>query len=663
MLRGEREPETENARIAKAVQILRYGRRQRRCIVLMVTRMPSVSPQSNWQAVYASKVCTPAQAVARLERGRRFLIGSGAAEPAVLVRSLVTDGDHLADNEIVHILTLGPAPYVAPDQAARFRHTAFFIGPNTRDAIHQGRADFMPVFLSEIPELIRSRRVRIDAVLIQVSPPDRHGYCSLGVSVDVVRSAVDTASLVIAEVNPNMPRTLGNSFVHASRLDCMVPVDYPLFELMIEPADTISQEIGRHVASLIPNGATLQTGIGKLPHAVLSSLGNHHDLGLHTEMLSDSAAELVQAGVINGRKKSLLPGKIVTSFVMGSRKLYEWVHDNPALEMRPTEFTNDPAIIARNDRMISINSALAVDLTGQVAADTLRGRFFSGIGGQVDFIRGSRRSQGGRPILALPSTAEDGKTSRIQAVLEAGAGIVTSRGDVHYVVTEYGIADLWGKNVRERAMSLIAIAHPDFRSELLDGAKQRRYVFFDQVVPRVCRLREEPFGVRLRDGREVVLRPVRITDERRLQELFYRLSSESIYQRFLHFKRTHPHEEMLSLVDPDYEHAVALVAAPANDETGTLVGVARYDVDPATLFADVAFVVDDSWQQQGLGKALFARLAEIGKERALAGFSADVLSTNKAMLGVFQASGLPLELKRDGSVTQVRLKFLPPAPG
>lgn len=619
--------------------------------------MFSASRPTSWRTVHASKICTAAEAVGRLQRGRRLLIGSGAAEPAELVRALVTDGDHLADNEVVHILTLGPAPYVAPEQAGRFRHTAFFIGPNTRDAIQDGRADFMPVFLSDIPELIRSRRVRIDAVLIQVSPPDRHGYCSLGVSVDVVRSAVDHAALVVAEVNPNMPRTLGDSFVPVSRLDCMVPVDYPLFELSIEPPDRISQEIGRRVASLIPNGATLQAGIGRLPQAVLSALGNHQDLGLHTEMLSDSAAELVQKGVITGRKKSLLPGKIVTSFVMGTRKLYEWVHDNPVLEMRSTEFTNDPGIIARNDRMVSINSALAIDLTGQVAADTLHGRFFSGIGGQVDFIRGARRSRGGRPILALPSTAEDGRISRIQASLEAGAGIVTSRGDVHTVVTEYGVAELWGKNVRERAMALIAIAHPDFRSELLADAKRRRYVFFDQVVPRFCRVREETIEKRLRDGREVLLRPVRITDERALQELFYRLSSESIYQRFLHFKKTHPHEEMLALVDPDDEHAVALVAAPANDETGTLIGVARYDVDPATFFADVAFVVDDLWQQQGLGKALFTRLAEIGQERGLAGFSADVLSTNKPMLGVFQASGLPLQIQRDGSVTQVRLTF------
>lgn len=605
----------------------------------------------------AEKITTAREAIGKLASGRRLLIGSGAAEPLTLVRSLITDGEHLADTEIVHILTLGPAPYVAPEHAGRFRHTAFFIGPNTREAIAEGRADFMPVFLSEIPELIRSRRVRIDAVLIQATPPDRHGYCSLGVSVDVVRAAVDSAELVIAEINPQMPRTLGDSFVPVSRIDHLVPVDYPLCELTPATLDEVALEIGRNVASLIPNGATLQTGIGKIPHAVLCALSEHHDLGLHTEMVSDAVIDLVEGGVITGRKKTLLPGKIVTSFVMGTRRLYDWVDDNPVIEMRPSDFTNDPFVIARNDRMVCVHSALAVDLTGQVAADTLHGTFFSGIGGQVDFIRGAARSRGGRPIIALPSTAEGGQTSRIQAVLEAGAGVVTSRGDVHYVVTEYGVADLWGKNVRERATALIAIAHPDFRPELLAAAKQRRYVFPDQVAPRAAVPPERPSVLALPDGRKVVIRPIRITDEHGLQELFYRLSTESIYQRFFHYKKTHPHQEMQVLVDPDYQSSVALVAAPLDDETGTIVGMGRYDVDPATQFADVAFVVDDAWQGQGIGKALLARLVAIGKARGLRGFSADVLSSNKAMLGVFQASGVPVETQRDGNVTHVTLSF------
>jgi acyl-CoA hydrolase len=439
----------------------------------------------NWQEQYRWKVATAEEAVRAIPPRTRILIGSGASEPSRLVEAMVREGTHLSGNEIVHLLTLGPAPYVAPGLEGRFRHTAFFIGSNVRSAVQEGRADFMPVFLSEIPLLISSGRVKVDVAIIQVSPPDRHGFCSLGVSVDIVRAAVDTASLVLAEVNTCMPRTLGDSFIHVDRIARLVPVSDPLFELPPEPLDEVCRQIGLHTASLIQDGACLQMGIGRIPDAVLAALGERNDLGIHTEMFSDGVMRLTQAGVITGRRKTLLPGKIVTSFVMGTRDLYDWVDDNPALEMRPSSFTNDPFQIARNDNMIAINSALAVDLTGQVAADTIGGRFFSGIGGQVDFIRGSARSKGGRPIIALPSTAKNGTISRIQPSLEAGAGVVTSRGDIHYVVTEHGIADLWGKNIRQRACALISIAHPDFRPELINAARNRRYIFWNgDAAPR-----------------------------------------------------------------------------------------------------------------------------------------------------------------------------------
>lgn len=431
---------------------------------------------SSWKSRWAAKIATAEDAVRLIPPRKRILIGSGAAEPCRLVEAMVARGDHLQGNEIVHLMTLGSAPYVQPGLESRFRHTAFFIGANVRQAVQEGRADFMPVFLSEIPHLIASGRVRIDVALIQVSPPDRHGYVSLGVSVDIVRSAVDTAAVVLAEVNPHMPRTLGDSFLHVDRIAALVPVSDPLPERRPEPLDDAVREIGRNVASLIPDGATLQMGIGRIPDAVLASLGDRHDLGVHTEMMSDGVMDLAEAGVITGRRKNFLPGKLVTSFVMGTHKLYEWVHDNPLIEMRPSIFTNDPFQISRNDNMVAINAALAVDLTGQVAADTVRGRFFSGIGGQVDFIRGAARSKGGRPIIALPSTAKNGTVSRIQAVFEEGAGVVTSRGDIHYVVTEFGIADLWGKNIRQRVEALVGIAHPDFRAELLAEARERCYV-------------------------------------------------------------------------------------------------------------------------------------------------------------------------------------------
>ena len=614
-------------------------------------------PDIEWQRRWAHKLATPAEAIERITRGRRILIGSGAAEPTELVDALVTHGDHLADNEIVHLLTLGPAPYVQPGMERRFRHSAFFIGANVRKAVHEGRADFIPVFLSEIPKLVASRRVRIDVVLVQVSPPDRHGFASLGVSVDIVRAAVDSADLVLAEVNPQMPRTLGDSFVHVDRLDCLIPVDKPLFELETEPLDDVCRAIGRHVASLVPDGATLQTGIGRIPHAVAAELANRQDLGIHTEMLSDSVLELVRAGAVTGKKKTLLPGKIVTSFVMGSRALYDWVDDNPAIEMRPSDFTNDPFIVARNDHMVAINSALAVDLTGQVASDTLLGKFFSGIGGQVDFVRGAARSEGGKAIIALPSTAKDGELSRIMPALEEGAGVVTSRGDVRYVVTEFGIADLWGKNIRERANALISIAHPDFRGDLLARAKQRRYVFADQIVARATYPWAEERVATTADGREVLVRPVRVTDTEALQDLFYRLSDESTYQRFMQHKRSHPHEEMLELVALDYEHNMGLVVIDPRSASEEIVAMARYDVDPATQLADIAFVVRDDWQRQGIGTLLMRRLSEIAKARGLAGFSADVLLENKLMLGVFQQSGLEVRSELSGGVYSVKMLF------
>jgi acyl-CoA hydrolase/GNAT superfamily N-acetyltransferase len=608
-----------------------------------------------WRARYADKVMTADEAIRSIPAGRRILIGSGAAEPVSLVKAMVEQGSHLADNEVVHLLTLGPAPYVEPAHAERFRHIAFFIGANVRSAVQEGRADFMPVFLSEIPELIRSRRVRIDVALIQVSPPDAHGYVSLGVSVDIVRSAVESATTVIAEVNPRMPRTHGDSFFHVSRFAKLVPVDAPLLEHHAEPLDEVAREIGLHIARLIPDGATLQTGIGKIPDAVLAQLGGHKDLGVHTEMFSDGVMRLVEAGVITGRRKTLLPGKLVTSFIMGSQQLYAWAHENPAIEMRPSDYTNDPAVIASNDRMIAINGALAVDLTGQVASDTLGGRFFSGIGGQVDFIRGARRSRGGKPIIALPSTAQGGKVSRIQAALEPGTGVVTSRGDVHYVVTEYGVADLWGKNIRERALALINIAHPDFRAELLAAAKERRFVLLDQVVPRARYPWTEERRERTLSGAELLIRPARITDERALQELMYSLSDESCYRRFMTYKKTHPHEEMQNLVNLDYEQNMALMACvPVTEE---IIGVVRYDVEPATRLADVAFVVRDDWQGKGVGTLLMRRIREAAVARGIPGFQADVLETNKPMLDVFHESGLRVSATRQGSAYHLEMLF------
>ena len=500
-------------------------------------------PDPEWRTRWARLLTTPEQAVRALRPGRRILIGSGAAEPTRLVQAMVDSAWQLSDNELVHLMTLGPAPYTAAACEGRFRHNAFFIGANVRDAVREGRADFTPVFLSEIPHLLKSSRLPVDAVLIQVSPPDAHGMVSLGVSVDIVRAAVDSARLILAEVNPRMPRTPGDTLLDIRRCKHLVAVDTPLPERHPAAADDVSRAIGELVADLIPDAATLQIGIGEVPTAVLSSLKNHRDLGIHTEMLSDGVMELARLGVVNGLRKTLAPGKMVASFLMGTRALYEWAHENRDLELRGSEWVNDPYVISQNVRMVSINTALAVDLTGQVAADTLDGSFYSGIGGQVDFVRGASRSYGGRALIVLPSLARGDTVSRIQPTLPQGSAVVTSRGDVRFVVTEYGVADLWGKSVRERALALTAIAHPDHRAELLAAAKQRRWVFQDQPVPR------PPLDVRswmenLKDGREIRVRAARLTDEAKVQELLYGLSPESVYTRYHHLRTRYPRDEI-----------------------------------------------------------------------------------------------------------------------
>ncbi len=418
------------------------------------------------------RTTTAAEAVARIDSNENVFIGSGAAEPERLVEALTARADVLRGVDIYSILTLGKAPYVAPQYAESFRHVAFFIGPNVREAVQAGRAEFMPIFLSEIPGLFRNR-VPIDCALVQLSPPDRHGYCTVGVAADVVVGAIRSARRVVAEINPKMPRTWGDTLVHVSEIDAAVEVDAPLPELVPEPIDEVSALIGQHVAGLIHDGDCLQLGIGSIPNAVLAALRGHRRLGVHTEMLSDGIVDLVEAGVIDCAAKNYRPHKAICSFVMGTRRLYDFVDDNPFVESYGNDFVNDPFIIARNDNMVAINSALAIDLTGQVCADSVGGRPYSGIGGQVDFIRGAARSEGGRAVIALPSTAKQGTISRISVTLEPGAGVVTSRGDVRFVASEFGVADLYAKTTRERARALIDIAHPSFRESLEREAYQR----------------------------------------------------------------------------------------------------------------------------------------------------------------------------------------------
>ncbi len=439
----------------------------------------SVSPII--KSKYERKFVTAEEAVSVIRSGDRVYIHPGCAVPQVLVDAMVARYQELHDVEVCHLLGVSEAAYVRPEMEGHFRHNAFFIGKNVRRAVCEGRADFTPIFLSEIPALIQSKHFRIDVAMIQVSPPDEHGFCSFGVGVECTRAATDVAKIVIAQVNPNMPRSLGDSFIHISRIDYCVEADVPLRELPQLEGDETPEElenyrrIGEHVASLIDDGATLQLGIGRIPDAVVRYLGDRKHLGIHSEMVSDGIIPLIESGVITNQKKTLLPGKVVTSFVLGSHELFEYIDNNPFFEFRPTQFTNDPFTIARNRKMVAINSAIEIDLTGQVCADSMGYKFYSGFGGQLDFIRGAARSEGGKPVIALPSTAKNNTISRITPHLREGAGVTTTRGDVHYVATEYGVVNLHGKTVRERIELLISIAHPKFRAELEAFAKERYF--------------------------------------------------------------------------------------------------------------------------------------------------------------------------------------------
>lgn len=405
------------------------------------------------------------EALGLLKSGQNVFIHSVAAAPRILIDAMVKRAEDLRDVKIFHLHTEGEAPYTRPEYEGVFHHNAFFIGSNVRKAIAEGRGSYIPVFLSEIPRLIRQGIVPIDVALVTVSPPDQHGFCSLGTSVDATRAAIDTASVVIAQVNKYMPRTHGDAQIHYQRLTRMVEYDNPLYTHDPGTITPIEEEIGKNVASLVEDRATLQLGIGNIPNAVLASLQNHKDLGIHTEMFSDGVIPLVEKGVITGKYKKKHRGKIVSTFALGTQQLYDFMNDNPGLAMLEVDYTNDTSIIRQNPRTTAINSAIEVDLTGQVCADSIGEHMYSGVGGQMDFMRGASLSEGGKPIIAMPSTTTKGK-SKIVSYLQKGAGVVTTRAHVHYVVTEYGIAYLYGKSIAERAKELIRIAHPDHREQL-----------------------------------------------------------------------------------------------------------------------------------------------------------------------------------------------------
>ncbi len=607
--------------------------------------------------LYREKMRSVDEFIKLIKPGSRIFIGSGAAEPQALIKVLIEKGKYIQDHETINLIELGTTPYAETILSKPFHQNAFFIGQNVRDAVNEGRAEYTPIFLSELPGLMHSGRLKIDVALIQVAPPDNYGFCSLGVSVDVVKAGAENAKLVIAEVNKRMPRALGDCFVHIKDIDFIVESDLDLITWAPPEPDEVSRKIGHNVAKLIHDGCTIQAGIGMIPNAILGALTRKKDLGIHTEMFSDGLIDLVESGVVNNRKKTIHNGKIIATFCMGTKRLYDFVDDNPLIEFHPCDYTNDPFVISRNERMVSINAAIQVDLTGQVCADSIGEYFYSGIGGQVDFVRGAARAKGGKPIIVLPSTAKNGTVSRIVPFLDQGAGVVTSRGDVHYVVTEHGIANLHGKNLRERSLSLISIAHPDFRDELLAYAKKRNLVHMDQMQLTVAgRFYPEQYEHATEFGdAKVFFRPIKPTDEAMERDFFYSLSDETIYYRFFNIVKALPHEKIQPFVNIDYREEMALVGLLGEPGDEEIVAIGRFKIDPADNLAEIAFVVRDDWQNRGIGTHLMSKLFEIAREKEVDGFKADVLAENKKMLHVFHKCGYQVHSTLEDGTYSIRI--------
>ncbi|WP_291582563.1 acetyl-CoA hydrolase/transferase family protein [Clostridium sp. UBA6640] len=436
----------------------------------------------DWRELYKEKVVSASEAADKIKNGYRVVIGHAAGEPKEVIDAMVRDSDKFSNIEIVHMIGMGTGGYVKEEKEFNFKHNSLFAGSSTRDAIADGRADFTPCFFSEIPKLFREEYLKVNVAIIQISIPDEHGFCSFGVSNDYTKPAAECADIVIAEINPNMPRTLGDSFIHVKDIDYIVEVNYPLIEIKPSKIGEVEKAIGKNCAELIEDGSTLQLGIGSIPDAVLLFLKDKKDLGIHSEMISDGVLELVESGVINNKKKTLHKDKMIVTFFMGTKKFYNFIDNNPMIEMHPVDYVNDPYIIGKNDNMVSINSCIQIDLMGQVAAESMGLKQFSGVGGQVDFVRGANISSGGKSIIAMPSTAAKGTISRIVPFLEEGTAVTTSRNDVHYVITEYGIAGLKGKSLKERARALINIAHPNFRAQLIKEWEKRFNKQFDYFI-------------------------------------------------------------------------------------------------------------------------------------------------------------------------------------
>ncbi len=611
---------------------------------------------ADWLGLYRGLRRTAPEAMKLLRSGSRIFLGSGAGEPQHLVCALADEAGRLSDVEVVQVLGLTGKDLCDSRFPDSFRTKRFFLAAGEREAVAEGRGVFTPMYLSEVPRMICEGPLSLDAALIQVSPPDRHGYVSLGVAVDVVVDAVEQARVVIAQINPRMPRTLGESFVHLSRLSAVVEYEEPLLTYRVPPPDDVAQKIAGHVAKLIKDGATIHLGLGRLPQAVLSALGGRRNLGVHTDLLTEGYVDLAEAGVITGQNKVHLRGRIVASFCLGGERLYDFVHDNPLVELYPTRMVNDPAVIARHARMTTVHEAVEVDLTGQTCSEIRGSRIYAGLGGTVDFMRGAAWSPGGQCIVVLASTGPDGE-SRILPCFEAGAGVAVTRAGARTVVTEYGAAFIHGLSLSERAVALIDIAHPNHRDALLSAAREQGLISEQAVLaPLFTGIYPEQYerSIELRDGASVLLRPVKPTDERLVQEFFYGMSGKEVYYRFLHSIKAFPRKDMQQMVNIDYHRQMGVVALVGEFGNQEVAGVARYILGGDGL-PEVDFAVQDKYQGQGLGSRLMGYILGIARDRGFDKAVAFVMAENAASLHILYHAGYAVSGVSGSGVVELTL--------
>ncbi|MCI0470588.1 MAG: GNAT family N-acetyltransferase, partial [Candidatus Aminicenantes bacterium] len=603
-----------------------------------------------WQDKYPGKFVSENEIFKNIHRGNRIFISTACGEPQYLVSALVkyveSHPKAFADTEIFHIWTLGLAPYTNAKYTYNFRHNSFFIGNNTRESVNVGLADYTPIFLSQVPKLLNSKRIPIDIALIQTSLPDKNGLVSIGVSVDITKAAIENAAVIIAQLNGNMPRVHGNTFIHIKDIDYLIHHDEKILEFSPTIPDDIAQQIGQYVSRIVKDGDTIQLGYGSVPNAIINCLKNKQHLGIHTELLTDSIVDLVKIGVVDNSRKNLDKGKTIASFCMGTEETYKFIDDNPLFEFRPMDYTNDPLVISRINNMTAINSALQVDLTGQASAESIGTTFYSGIGGSADFMRGAVLAPGGKTILVLQATAAEGGISRIVPFLDTGAGVTLNRGDIRYIVTEYGIAYIHGKNIRERAMDIIAIAHPDFRAQLIEEARKNNLVYKDQVfIP--GKKGEYPEHLETyrttASGLNILLRPCRINDEGLIKDLFYSLSDQSLKRRFIQSRTDVPHKIRQEFVAIDYSEKMVILATIENDGKEIALGMGQYIIDPATHLAEVAFTVREDHHGRGIATEILKYLAILAKNNGLHGFTAEVLVENRAMMKVIEKMELDMQ--------------------